>query len=385
MYSEIERNESVKGIVKRKFASLLSSFVWLSELDRLRFLRHLVQLDRKANAKTREKHDKTIQFLKDKRFGKRGTATTNIQNLSSHKLSATEKFVLNHGLNFSIPPVSIKREELFSEFESLAGQLKHHRPTSDEHQERLFARLYDTAHAYSGTPIDDGDFRMLKECSTAYKSIKRSDSLVVTKPDKGSGIVLLDKADYTAKMMTILSDTSKFKRLGPASTHDKTATMEGRFQRRFKALLDQDKLTSTEVSAIRPSGAQRPKMYGLPKMHKPGIPLRSILSMINSPQHKLAKWLARLLEPVQKEFSTHTICDSFSFAQLMKEMPPSKETFMCSFDIKVSLRTFRWRKPSLFVSNNFIIPIYPHRRSTVMSVWNYLSWQQLAFNLASTV
>ena len=180
---------------------MLPSLTWLSELDRLRFLRHLVHLDRKAKVKKLQSHDKTINFLKEKRFGKRGVITKNIQNLSSHRLSETEAFVLSHGLKFSIPPHPIKREELFSEFESLAGQLKHHEPTSKEEQQRLYAKLYDSAHAYSGIPIDDGDFRMRKECTLAYRSITANDSLVVTKPDKGSGVVLLDKADYTAKMM----------------------------------------------------------------------------------------------------------------------------------------------------------------------------------------
>ena len=54
---------------------------------------------------------------------------------------------------------------------------------------------------------------------------------------------------------------------------------------------------------IRPSGSQRPKMYGLPKTHKTDIPLRPILSMFGSSQHELAKFLAVTLQPVLN--STH--------------------------------------------------------------------------------
>ena len=50
--------------------------------------------------------------------------------------------------------------------------------------------------------------------------------------------------------------------------------------------------------AIRPTGLQRPRMYGLPKTHKEGTPLRPILSMTGSSHHELGKWLSSLLQPV---------------------------------------------------------------------------------------
>ena len=54
-------------------------------------------------------------------------------------------------------------------------------------------------------------------------------------------------------------------------------------------------------------------MYGLPKLHKPGEPLRSILSMVNAPQHEMAKWLAETLKPVVDKYSDHTVKDTFEF------------------------------------------------------------------------
>ena len=40
---------------------------------------------------------------------------------------------------------------------------------------------------------------------------------------------------------------------------------------------------------IRPVGSCRPPMYGLPKLHKAGIPMRPIISMVNAPQYQMAK------------------------------------------------------------------------------------------------
>lgn len=47
---------------------------------------------------------------------------------------------------------------------------------------------------------------------------------------------------------------------------------------------------------FRSVGSQRPRMYGLSKVHKTGVALKPILSVIESVQ--LAKWSAELTQPV---------------------------------------------------------------------------------------
>jgi len=67
-----------------------------------------------------------------------------------------------------------------------------------------------------------------------------------------------------------------------------------------------------------PQGSQRPRMYGLPKAHKENIPLTPILSMIGSSQHELAKWLAEILVPVLKLYSSNCVKDAFTFANCIQ-------------------------------------------------------------------
>ena len=42
------------------------------------------------------------------------------------------------------------------------------------------------------------------------KQFASDESIVVIKPDKGRGVVILDKSDYRTKVNDILSDRSKF-------------------------------------------------------------------------------------------------------------------------------------------------------------------------------
>nr|CAK6928762.1 unnamed protein product [Fasciola hepatica] len=55
--------------------------------------------------------------------------------------------------------------------------------------------------------------------------------------------------------------------------------------------------------------------------------------MTNSPQHELAKWLVKLLEPVHKSMVRHTIKDSFEIVKLLDQINV-KEKHMASFDVQ---------------------------------------------------
>ena len=71
----------------------------------------------------------------------------------------------------------------------------------------------------------------------------------------------------------------------------------------------------------------------LTKLQKKAVPLSPILSMINSPQHKIAKFLNRLLEPVLHYYSDYVIKDSFSFVETIRNIK-ANNTFVASFDVK---------------------------------------------------
>ena len=81
-------------------------------------------------------------------------------------------------------------------------------------------------------------------------------------------------------MENILLNKEKFEKLGDIKTHDKTAKLERKLQKRLLELVNSKVLTNEVYDWIRPTGSQRPQMYGLPKIHKPNVPLRTILSMI---------------------------------------------------------------------------------------------------------
>ena len=57
-----------------------------------------------------------------------------------------------------------------------------------------------------------------------------------------------------------------------------------------------------------------PRFYGLPKIHKLGIPLRPIVSFVNSLTYAISGYLARILSPVVGN-TDYTVKNSCEFAR----------------------------------------------------------------------
>ncbi|KAG8236617.1 hypothetical protein J437_LFUL012809 [Ladona fulva] len=67
--------------------------------------------------------------------------------------------------------------------------------------------------------------------------------------------------------------------------------------RKTVTLLRKTGLPEETIKSLRPQAPVPPRLYGLPKIHKEGVPLRPIVSAINSPNYLLARYLAKLLTP----------------------------------------------------------------------------------------
>ena len=65
---------------------------------------------------------------------------------------------------------------------------------------------------------------------------------------------------------------------------------------------------------LYPTGAVPPKYYGLPKVHKPVMPLGPTISRIGSITHSTAKELARILKSLVGK-SSHHVKNKMDFKQ----------------------------------------------------------------------
>ena len=73
----------------------------------------------------------------------------------------------------------------------------------------------------------------------------------------------------------------------------------------------------TSIESYIPQKPAHQKYYGLPKVHKEGIPLRPIVSSIGSVSYETAKELSRILKPLVGKTSYH-VKNTKEFIQSIK-------------------------------------------------------------------
>ena len=235
-----------------------------------------------------------------------------VHNLSSITLDKHLLEVLSLGPKFYCPRNIPKQLDLEVQFENLYAQLGDMQSSSALELEHFKSTLVNSCYQYLNSKVVCKQLLTTKhlEC---LESLKKNSNILITKPDKGNGIVLLNKSDYLEKMNCILKDESKFQKA--EKEKDKTIQIEKALWKLLRNLKQNDLIDSTTFERIRPTGTMIPRLYGLPKVHKQNVPLRPILDMCNSPYHATARWLATILEPIRRELVHHSLNDSFDFVK----------------------------------------------------------------------
>ena len=169
--------------------------------------------------------------------------------------------------------------------------------------------------------LKKNDFLVLKKLSSKK-------NLIICRPDKGKGIVLLDRDDYVNKMNVILSDQTKFVEVG-FPEFSVIFRAEDKINRTLKQLKDRNIINGDTYNSLFSSGSSFGILYGLPKVHKENVPLRPILAAYNCPSFPLAKFLVPLLNNLST--NQYTLSNSSQFVpQILVQNP---DNFMVSFDV----------------------------------------------------
>ena len=100
------------------------------------------------------------------------------------------------------------------------------------------------------------------------KEFAKNKDIIVCKPDKGRGVVILDKDTYVAKMIDLISDRTKFENIS-ISIKKYTLKIEDKIKKILRKLKDENIILSETYSKLYTTGSSPGILYGLPKIHKP--------------------------------------------------------------------------------------------------------------------
>ncbi|VDP71011.1 unnamed protein product [Echinostoma caproni] len=223
------------------------------------------------------------------------------------------------------------------EFENLYAQLFDLVPSSSLELERLSSTLVNACYQHQNVKLNTNEL-LTAEHIRRLRELQKNKEDILSRPDRGTGIVLLNRTDYIDKMNTVSGDRSKSTKM---TEKDKTAEIEEVFSKILRCLKQRGVIDASLFERIRSTGTVIPRLYGLPKVHKDGVPLRPILGMCNSPYHALAKWLAKLLESVRVGVEKHCVTDTFTFVDKIRDKLGRLNSALAGRQLFIHKRSYR--------------------------------------------
>ncbi|XP_021965743.1 uncharacterized protein LOC110860936 [Folsomia candida] len=222
-----------------------------------------------------------------------------IVNLSHRELTEDETKALQLGLNYALP--YFKHKDLIIEAGINIELCLNDFEITEVHKNKIRSGISRILHSEINKP--DEVSRNYEWLKPICKNLKQDKYITIVPADKGNMTVILSTTKYDEKVQELLND--------PNYTIIPT---------------DPTKLVEQEIHTLIP------KFYGLPKIHKDGVPFRPIVDFRNSPSYNLAHFLNKILKCVTSKFPT-SLKNSYEFADKIKNfiVPPNHE--LVSFDV----------------------------------------------------
>ena len=268
-----------------------------------------------ANFAAKSKHTQKLKCLIPKPKVSVEALQT-VVNLSKTDLTNDQMDVLNRGLKFAPTPRVFPTEQFIVSIEQALKRTTLEDGTKSDIRTAVKGIIRDKSLPTSN---------ISKAQRAALAELKANTDFVILPADKGNKTVVLDRTEYETKLSNLLQDPS-YRKLNKDPTSLFTRKIN-------KAIKDREMIPDGKKWFLSKSTYLPPRIYGLPKIHKPGVPLRPIVSAIGSPTHALAGYLAKQLRGCVGK-SPHHILNSVDFINKLKSVNLKEGDIFFSCDVE---------------------------------------------------
>ena len=171
--------------------------------------------------------------------------------------------------------------------EDIYDQILQHNILKDDHIFKHRAQTALKAFTYNYLDLDIKGFFNDKKKIKTLQNLR--EKCMILKPDKGQGIVLINKTDYYSSLERLFCDKTKFQVL----ENDPTLTNHKTIQTYIQTLFKRGEITEKEKKEMIPKASQVGRAHGLPKIHKPYntlLSFRPIIDTTNTPHYGVRKF-----------------------------------------------------------------------------------------------
>jgi len=204
-----------------------------------------------------------------------------VVNVSNRTFSECELSVLSKGLGFACTPSKFDGLDFIASVETALRNVCS--------GDRAWARR-EVANLVKRYKLEGRNLTV--EQNRALGDLRHYEDIKILPADKGAAVVVLDSKDYDDKLVALLSE-------GPykAVSKDPGPRLRRSLYSVLRPVADSGRIDRKTLLRLCPTHFQCPYIFGVPKIHKPGIPLRPIISMVDSLFAPVGRFLADVLSP----------------------------------------------------------------------------------------
>ena len=279
--------------------------------------------------KIKRKNLNKLNLLQSKMSNNIKTKDSWFKNLTDIDIPQDITSLLALGPKFSLnPPANeIKISHLLADLENIINNIDNSQ--KDSYRAQYTNIITNFMHKnHNDKPFLNSLFKKAK------LFFKDHPDLYIVRSDKGNVTVAMYKMDYINKSQELLNDQEYYIRLNRNPTY----TLELKANKIVKSLKEKGHITDVQARSMTSYNTIAPRFYSLPKIHKPALAMRPIVSCINSPNGQLAQFLTSVLTNAYDTDNDFYIKSSFSFSTFINNYQLPNNYVIVSFDV-VSLFT----------------------------------------------
>ena len=178
----------------------------------------------------------------------------------------------------------------------------------------------------------------------------RDSALIAVPFDKGVGLCVMKKCTYAQKLEKII-DCEQFRKL-EKSCDNIVMKNEKELNKELLDMRKKGKIPVKVYEALKTTGAQTAKLYGLAKVHKKETPRRPVLSIPRSCYHKLNKFLTPFFQTIEGANIETNANDARKTPEQIKR---EKEEKIISLDVKSLYTNVPVKKPLTLPCDRFML------------------------------
>lgn len=350
-----QANVDIK-VLKRELYHLKSGIKnFISATDFSSFMTNQAEREKYITVNTKQKHIEKLNTLKKKRFRELGLVLNEhwFENKTEIEIPWEYRWLLSLGKKFALP---VNRKnfsplEVIADIEQCIQNISENDQYSKEKEDARATLANKIALFNRKLKNTQKEKFILAIYNNTFRFLKRHRNIIITQSDKGNKTVVMYKKEYEEKMENLLQEKTTYRVIRSDPTNKLTKINNNIVTDLYKKEL----IDYTQKRILTCSAATAPRIYGLPKIHKEGIPLRPIVSSFQVPCFKLSQYLGQILRNIVSK--QYNIKNSIELKNQLKSVKLEPNNILASLDVV-----------SLFTN----IPIHT-AINNIMKKWNTIS------------